>query len=970
MKRKLIVLLFIPLFGFAQIAPKASDDVFSRNENIKDNELVVLSPFTVETTEGTGYRVHDTLAGTRFRSDVDDVGAAITEVSKDLMDDLAISNVMDLVGFLPSTTPESTTVAVADGSGQFRSIRMNIRGIFSEQIGRNFFSSTVGEYMPPLDPYNTDRFTLAAGANSILFGSVTPAGLVNFTTEYANLYKNSLRFSYRWDSYQSSRFEFATNKVIIKDKLAIRVNVLDEHKKGYRVPQYNDQKRVYFAVDWKPLKNTTITANVEGALDNNNTPFPTPFFDKVSKWQAFGSPIVPYNSLVSPATKATGVAASAAANVTEILLGSGLPGTEMVQNFKNYAISQGTLQGVLQGTNNPNLPNFSNPKLSIGNDRINDRRILIGDVEAEQKISDNLYIQGSYFYNHHQKYIGSVGNNNAYADASSTLNDGTMNPNSGAFFTGGGAVKLQDFIYTNATYRATITYHLELTKINSWLGHTDFAGLLERDDSLRLTDVNTLQNITPLSGYSTSIVNAQNSIQPLFYFNPQTGDRATKQQLNVLNYPSYFSTLPGVTARFIPIGPGTDSLSRGTVEQIAAQSFLLKDRLVTTVGYRVDFQNTWDVLNGNWPVNPDGTYVSYHPGIKRTYDPLTSNIRVPTDSIGAVYHILKNWGPLDQLSLTFNHSTNFQNASALPTFNGLPIGPSYGKTRDIGINLSLLKGKLNFKVSNYNSGQQAVRLSNAEFSQVITDYNNIWTAIAAANPSYSSKIFTNTNLTDTYNIASKGLEFSGTYEPNKNLRLALYGSENTAVRSNVAPNMLAYVTVNAPIAAQFANVNVSTSNGVQTVSQVLATDNTYVANEESTNGRSNPEMSKWKFSFIGNYRFTNNELKGFNLGGYVNWLSKPIIGNAWLNSAGTIPDFSHLYYGAVTMDTGAFIGYIKQISHKIMWKIDLNIRNLLNNTKLIPIRADSQFGNTGVQQNIDWRYVEPRSIILTNSFNF
>ena len=937
----------------------------------KNSDTVILSPFEVASTQDTGYRVHDTLAGTRLRSNVDDIGVAITEVPKDLMNDLAITDVMSLVGFLPSTTPETTQVAVGDGSGQWRSIRMNIRGIFSEQIGRNFFSSPVGEYMPPLDPYNTERFTLSAGANSILFGNVTPAGLVNFSTEQANLSRDSARLTYTTDSYGTQRIEGSVNSILKPNVLAVRVNFLDSHKKGWKDTQYHDEKRLYAAIEWKPLKTTTIAANLEGALDNFNTPFPTPMNDKFSRWLTNGSPLVPYSATVNPTTQAVGVASAAAANTTNILLGSGLPASESVQNFKFYAESAGQNVGVLQGANSLEAPYLVNPKFAIGNSRIDDRHFLIGDAELEQRFTDDLYVQLAYFYNHHAKDVAYVGNNNAYVDASSTLNDGSANPNAGRFFSGGGTVGLQDFLYTNATYRATLSYHLDLTKISPWIGHTDFAGLLERNDELRLTDNNRLQNITPLPGYSTSIVNTQNAIQPVFYFDPSTGNRANPQQLNVLNFPTLFSKMPGVTARWVPTSTGTDSLSRLYAQQIAAQSFWLKDYLVTTFGYRVDTMNTWDVLGSNWLVHPDGSYGSWHGGeLHRTFDPAQSNIRQPTHSAGAVLHLLKNWQFVNLFSLTYNSSTNFQSASTLPTFSGLPIGPSSGKTKDEGFAATLFHNKLNFKLSYFESAQQSARLSNAEFSTVITDYYNMWTAIAAANPSYSSRIFPNSNLTDTYDIATHGLEWQGTYEPTPNLSVAFYGSRTIAVRSNVAPNMQAYVAANEPLVLQFPNVNVTTSNGVQTVAQVVATDNAFVAQEVATNGRSQPEQSEYKFSLIGNYKFLGGAMKGFNAGGYVNWMSRPIIGTGWLNAQGTLPDYSHVYYGAYSMDTGAFVGYTMQLGHNVKWKIQLNVRNLLNNTKLQPIRADEQYGLTGIQQNIDWRYVEPRSFILTNRFEF
>ncbi len=208
-KAACVGLCLTPFLLVAQQAPVASPTAKTAEE------VVELSPFSVTETSGTGYKVKDTLAGTRLRSDVGDVGASITEISKDFINDLGISNVMDLANFLPSTEKESSQVAVGDGSGPFRAQRFNIRGIFTESIGRNFFTSAVGEYMPPSDGYNTDRITLSAGANSILFGSANPAGIINFQTEPATLYKDTYRLLHRTDNYGTFRGELATNQVLI-----------------------------------------------------------------------------------------------------------------------------------------------------------------------------------------------------------------------------------------------------------------------------------------------------------------------------------------------------------------------------------------------------------------------------------------------------------------------------------------------------------------------------------------------------------------------------------------------------------------------------------------------------------------------------------------------------------------------------------------------------------------------------------
>ncbi|MEI6047070.1 MAG: hypothetical protein WCS37_22235, partial [Chloroflexota bacterium] len=498
---------------------------------VSSAEVIKLSPFDVTATEGTGYRVNDTLAGTRLRSDVGDVGASITEVSKDFINDLGISNVMDLANFLPSTERETSQVALGDGSGPFRAQRFQIRGIFTESIGRNFFTSAVGEYMPPSDGYNTDRITLSAGANSILFGSANPAGIINFQTEQANLFKDTNRLLYRTDNYGTFRTEYAINKILIKSKLALRINLLDEENTGYRKPQYLDQKRLYAAILWKPFKNTTINANIERANYNRNQPFPTLYTSRFSKWDAYGQPTTPYSATVSPTTISAGLASASGANLIGITLDSSSP---LAVNLKNLAIGTSFTYGVTNHSNMEVPFSFIDDSLNVGNARIDKRKFWIGDISVEQKLADNFYAQVAYFENHHQKYIGTTGGSTVYVDANTTLPSGVANPDLGKYFTLG-AANLQDFLYTNNTLRGTLTYNLDLTKFTSFAGRHMIAGMIERDDGIRYTDARRLQNVTPLAGFSSSIVDATNAITPRYYFDPKTGNLAPGGAFDLLN---------------------------------------------------------------------------------------------------------------------------------------------------------------------------------------------------------------------------------------------------------------------------------------------------------------------------------------------------------------------------------------------------------------------------------------------------
>ena len=75
---------------------------------------VELSPFVVQDRTG-GYYAAQTLAGSRLRQDLRDLGASIQVVTRDLLDDLGATGLEELLPFTTSTTvsfmiPGSVTV--------------------------------------------------------------------------------------------------------------------------------------------------------------------------------------------------------------------------------------------------------------------------------------------------------------------------------------------------------------------------------------------------------------------------------------------------------------------------------------------------------------------------------------------------------------------------------------------------------------------------------------------------------------------------------------------------------------------------------------------------------------------------------------------------------------------------------------------------------------------------------------------
>jgi hypothetical protein len=70
-----------------------------------ESKTVVLSPFQVDAGREQGYLATQTLNGTRLKTDLKDIGSALTIFTEQLLDDLAAHNINDVLMFAPNTDP-------------------------------------------------------------------------------------------------------------------------------------------------------------------------------------------------------------------------------------------------------------------------------------------------------------------------------------------------------------------------------------------------------------------------------------------------------------------------------------------------------------------------------------------------------------------------------------------------------------------------------------------------------------------------------------------------------------------------------------------------------------------------------------------------------------------------------------------------------------------------------------------------
>lgn len=268
---------------WAQTTPEADPALPNEND---DEEAIVLDPFTV-TTEHEGYKADDTLAGGRIRTKLKDTPASLSVITKKLMEDLGVTNATDLLVYTASTEVAGLFGNYSgignrgngiDFGGTVENARLvnpagvnRARGLTAMDQTRNYFPSDI-----PWDGFNISRVDISRGPNSFLFGTGSPSGISNVSTNEAT-YKDGGEVEFRYGSFDSTRQSLDYNKVLVENQLALRVDLVNSNTKFKQKPAFNDSQRVYGALRYDPeflrtdSARTKIQASFEhGEVKSNN----------------------------------------------------------------------------------------------------------------------------------------------------------------------------------------------------------------------------------------------------------------------------------------------------------------------------------------------------------------------------------------------------------------------------------------------------------------------------------------------------------------------------------------------------------------------------------------------------------------------------------------------------------------------------------------------------------------------------
>ena len=911
---------------------------------------VELSPFEVRAEDDSGYQAANTTSGSRLNSRLKDTPAAVSPFTKEFLSDIGATDLESMLAYATNVERE-----VEDSTNGFNNppgrdstgndFRFRVRGVAGSS-SVNYAQSAV-----PVDLYNIERAEMTSGPNSILFGLGAPGGTVALASKFAQLRRTTTAAKSVVGSWDYFRHELDHNHVLVRGKLGLRLLGLYQDAKGWRQWDLNEQRRLTGAFSYQPFTKTVIRGSYQGGNSANNTSLPWNAADSVTSWLAGGRPAVDGTAI--PTTTAFGTGNrytfvgqdNAVFNFRSELFSQRAPSTTLVSpTLMGYAYN-------LTGPGGVRTQSFNEWQLKI-----------------EQRFSRTVAAEFAYFHNVNRILTRGNVNPNLFltGDPNPNIPSPTLavvpNPRARQLY-------LEDnwsrdpFKDRNEIYRLSASWEPNFGK---WFGRHRLAGLAEltKQDRIRR--------------WQNEILVNQDNVAISTATNPEAAANQPWRRRYVTegDFSTYYAGDPTQTIPSFTIGANTyhshfaartrsnsHTMQEAYSLMLAAQSFWLKDRLVTTLGYRVDpieFQ-TYDQARISDPRDPRYTSGRFALNEWDFNGAIAVNTYRPTTfTAGAVLHVLP------RLSVFYNASKNSGtprlDRTVLPTGKTPP--PTEGLGHDVGLMIDVLgDDRLFFRFGAFETRQTkdaaiipdglSVNTSTSlGGTAMVNIYNVLLAAGRITQAQFDSELkFYNAATID---AVTKGWEAEFIANPTKTLTLRLGVSYSERKRENFFEEIYGYFAEWEPKwraaaagdATLLAAVNQQLANAHENIDAMAALQNSGFGTRP------------YKANLTARYRFTEGRLKGAFVGGAGRYQSRNLTRISQLNG--------REIWGTPTVFADTFAGYRFTVpGRKIPMSVQLNIRNMFN-SYLVGV------GRLNAQENGYLRIYlnEPRNYRLTIGADF
>ena len=1074
------------------------------------DDVTILNPFTVATSQDRGYQATSTLSGTRINTSLRDIGSSIQAITPEFLADTGITKLTELLQYTTGTEVSggaggnfsnatgASTVFTSETEIRQTSPSTRIRGLADASIARNLYASSI-----PFDSYNLSRIEVNRGANSILFGLGSPAGIINYSTNEVT-WRNENNVEVKGDNFGSFRSVLDLNRVLLKDKLALRVSGLRDDTKYKQDPTFRNDRRIYATASYRPFKNTSVAVSFEKGNIDSTLPRQDPPRDYFTHFFTTGKRGYANNTDYRDFPAALGTTAN-------IQIDSGVPGNFFIVDSPT---SSGTNRAFIQfpetlygtgvlnplATNPARAADFRYRRVAMQNGReflaqvygdpLGPNAYTLGLVDPTvfDFFNNNIDGRASSQYGKiqafnaalRQEFLGGKAGvelgydlqtfNNGYIDALDGIRGNTLkidisqgdfayatpgNPASGTAVNPnylrpltGSRTSFADRTIKNETLRATAFLRHDFAAHSSGflaklLGSQNVTLLASsyQNDTASISGQAAIMDYDQLRTLGWSDANARatsaGTIGPIFYLGDSVANRTTASGLNLTGYKGNLSfpnqvIINNRDAISNQIKTGTvnvyslqnsvhDRLATGTgigrdnLDTLAAvlQSHWWGGAFVSTIGFREDQIARYTAA----PLPVRRLDYTYTGRATRNSDP-TAEKTGRTKSYSGVLKVNKLIGDRApssvELDLHYGWSENFQGlAGSRNTMGGFYDAP-LGATKEAGFSMSLFHQKLFFRANWFETSQ--ANMVDAEMAAIIGTYldqiaprlyerytlaqlNAVGFAmppailasgavtVGAPNVNGFAALTKVYSPTDINSALSKGFEWEATYNISNNWRLAVNVAKVKAIQTNKGKNWadnVAWAKTNWFGKPSVASLITGAGGTLDPLSGWFDRAVTDFSSLQERDGASNPQIREWRMNAITNYSFSRTSpLKGFGVGGGIRFQDNVFIGYAGKPNPSLpttyITDIKKPQFGPSETEFDFWTSYERRIlNDKVLWKLQLNIRNAFTNEKLIPIQAQlvdiyskyAAFDAYKASGYMLYRIASPRTIELRSTFKF
>lgn len=215
---------------------------------LPNEELVVLSPFTVDTSKDYGYRRANAITATRINAAVIDTPLNIQIIGADFLRDLGVDNIQDAFRYTSGVT--------SDAGNEFRP-SLRVRGFAPNSLFRDGF---IRYYNFDID--GIEQIEVVKGPNAVFFGRTAPGGIINYTTKKPEFTKRT-RVEGTLGDHNYYKALIDTQLTLLDRKIGARVVASTVDAKSWLDEKTQNKDFILANVIYRPFTTLELYAGLE-----------------------------------------------------------------------------------------------------------------------------------------------------------------------------------------------------------------------------------------------------------------------------------------------------------------------------------------------------------------------------------------------------------------------------------------------------------------------------------------------------------------------------------------------------------------------------------------------------------------------------------------------------------------------------------------------------------------------------------